>query len=145
MSNPGYRYPAPHHPDFASQPPLDLSALKTYDLESRPSKVFHDDLGRPVGPEASVGEWLMSLPRQLAGNDIRRVAEHLVRAQREGRTVACALGGHVIKTGCAPYLIDWIQQGLIQMVSMNGSASCLSPSNTSCSILMVGIGGYLFN
>ena len=123
MSNPGYRYPAPQQPDVASLPPLDLSALQTYDLESRPSKVFHDDLGQPVGPDASVGEWLMSLPRQLAGNDIRRVAEHLVRAQREGRTVACALGGHVIKTGCAPYLIDWIQQGLIQMVSMNGSAA----------------------
>ncbi|MEI7686652.1 MAG: hypothetical protein WCL32_16660 [Planctomycetota bacterium] len=119
----GYKLAGPHHPDFASQPPLDLSALQTYDLASRPSKVFHDDLGAPVEPSVSAAAWLLSLPRQLAANDVRRVAEHLVRAQREGRMVACALGGHVIKTGCAPYLIDWIQQGLIHMVSMNGSAA----------------------
>jgi deoxyhypusine synthase len=111
------------NPDFAPLPPLDLSGLTTYDLESRPSKVFHDDLGRPASPGATMAEWFDALPRQLAANDIRRVADHLVRAQHEGRTVVCALGGHVIKTGCAPYLIDWIQSGLIQMVSMNGSAA----------------------
>src|SRR5437899_1091578 len=96
----------PHHPDFASQRPLDLSSLKTYDLAGRASKVFHDDLGRPVAGDATAREWLASLPRQLAANELRRLAGHLVRAKREGRTVACALGGHVIKTGCAPYLID---------------------------------------
>jgi deoxyhypusine synthase len=47
----------------------------------------------------------------------------LCRAHREGRTVAIALGGHVIKTGCAPYLIDWIQRGVVKAVAMNGSAA----------------------
>src|SRR5262245_41814038 len=112
-----------HHPALAEQPPLDLKSLTTYDLDSRPSKVFHDDLGKPVGPATRVDEWLETLPRQLAANDLRRVANHLVRARREGRTVACGLGGHVIKTGCAPYLIDWIHQGLIGAVAMNGSAA----------------------
>src|SRR5437868_15515097 len=28
--------------------PLDLHGLKTYDLKARPSKVFHEDLGRPA-------------------------------------------------------------------------------------------------
>src|SRR4051794_7704889 len=93
---------APHHPDFEAFKPFDLSGLKTYDLTSRPSKVFHDDLGRPVGPDATVATWLDSLPRQLGANDLRRVGAHLCRAHRENRTVAVALGGHVIKTGCAP-------------------------------------------
>ena len=105
--------PANGQPDLAAHRPLPLTNLKTYDLASRPSKVFHDDLGKPVAPDASVGAWLDGLPRQLGANDLRRVANHLARARREGRTVACALGGHVIKTGCAPYLIDWIRQGLI--------------------------------
>lgn len=113
----------PGQPDPARHPPVDLREIQTYDLASRPSKVFHNDLGVPASATATAGEWLMSLPKQLAANDLRRTAEHLVRAHREGRTVACALGGHVIKTGCAPYLIDWIEQGLIQMVSMNGSAA----------------------
>src|SRR5204862_5291256 len=30
---------------------------------------------------------------------------------------------HVIKTGCGPYLIDWVKRGLIKAVAMNGSAA----------------------
>ena len=116
-------HPALNPPHHEALRPYDLSGLKTYDLVSRPSKVFHDDLGKPVGPGTSVEDWLDSLPRQLAANDLRRVAAHLCRARREGRTVAAALGGHVIKTGCAPYLIDWINQGVIKAVAMNGSAA----------------------
>ena len=112
---------SPHHEAFVR--PYDLNGLKTYELVSRPSKVFHDDLGRPVGPDATIGEWLDSLPRQLAANDLRRVADHLARTHRDGRTAAIALGGHVIKTGCAPYLIDWVQQGVIKAIAMNGSAA----------------------
>ena len=36
---------------------------------------------------------------------------------------AAALGGHVIKTGCAPYLIDWINKGVLKAVALNGSAA----------------------
>jgi hypothetical protein len=103
--------------------PFDLNGLKTYDLQSRPSKVFHEDLGQPVPAGASVAQWLDSLPRQLAGNSLRRVRDLLCRAHEDGRTIVAALGGHVIKTGCAPYLIDWIGQGIVKAVAMNGSAA----------------------
>jgi hypothetical protein len=103
--------------------PIDLRGLKTYDLASRPSKVFVEDLGRPLDADAKGGDWLDSLPRQLAGNALRRVRDHLCRAHEESRTVVAALGGHVIKTGCAPYLIDWIKRGLVNAVVMNGSAA----------------------
>lgn len=103
--------------------PFDLHGLRTYDLESRPSKVFHEDLGRPLPPGPTMEDWLESLPRQLAGKDLRRVRYHLTRAHAEGRTIVAALGGHVIKTGCGPYLVDWIQKGLIKAVAMNGSAA----------------------
>jgi hypothetical protein len=103
--------------------PFDLQGLRTYDLGSRPSKVFVEDLGRPLAAGAGVADWLDSLPNQLAGITLRKVRDHLVRAKREGRTVVAALGGHVIKTGCAPFLIDWIEQGVITAVAMNGSAA----------------------
>ncbi|HJT79318.1 MAG TPA: hypothetical protein VJ739_19130, partial [Gemmataceae bacterium] len=103
--------------------PFDLHGLKTYDLQTRPSKVFVEDFGKPLPPDATVGDWLDSLPHQLAGNDLRRVRDRLCRAHQEGRTVVAALGGHVIKTGCAPYLIDWIQRGLLQAVVLNGAAA----------------------
>jgi hypothetical protein len=103
--------------------PFDLHGLRTYDLQSRPSKVFVEDLGRPLPAGVSVADWLDALPHQLAGNDLRRVRDHLCRAHRDGRTVAAALGGHVIKTGCAPYLIDWIERGLLGAVVLNGAAA----------------------
>lgn len=103
--------------------PFDLNGLKTYDLQSRPSKVFIEDLGQPVEAGTPVGEWLESLPHSLAANDLRRVADHLGRARREGRIVVAALGGHVIKTGCGPYLIDWVKRGLIKAVVLNGAAA----------------------
>src|SRR3984885_7715155 len=103
--------------------PFDLHGLKTCDLASRPSKVFAEDLGTPLQAGAPVGDWLDSLPRPLAGNTLRRVRDHLCRAHADGRPVVTALGGHVIKTGCAPYLIDWINRGVVSAVAMNGSAA----------------------
>lgn len=109
--------------DRSPERPLDLHELRTYDLASRPSKVFHDDLGNPVGPGASVEDWLSSLPRQLAANTLRKLRLHLARAHSQGRPIVAAIGGHVIKTGCGPYLIDWVQRGLVTAVAMNGSAA----------------------
>jgi hypothetical protein len=103
--------------------PFDLTGLKTYDLASRPSKVFVEDLGRPLEANASVSDWLDALPHQLAGRALRRVRDHLCRAYQDGRTIVAALGGHVIKTGCAPYLIDLVKRGVIRAVVMNGSAA----------------------
>src|SRR6266545_3184207 len=103
--------------------PFDLHGLRTYDLASRPSKVSVSDLGRPVDAAMPIGDWLDSLPKQLAANELRKLRDHFVRAHRDGRTVAAAIGGHVIKTGCAPYLIDLIERGVINSISMNGSAA----------------------
>jgi hypothetical protein len=103
--------------------PFDLNGLKTYELDSRPSKVFYEDIGRPVDASAGLGEWLDCLPRQLAGNALRRVRDRLCAAYAEGRTVVAALGGHVIKTGCGPYLVDWVRRGLVKAVALNGAAA----------------------
>jgi hypothetical protein len=103
--------------------PFDLHGLKTCDLASRPSKVFAEDLGTPLSAGATVSDWLDSLPRQLAADALRRVRDHLCRAHTDARPVVAALGGHVIKTGCAPYLIDWIQRGVVTAVALNGSAA----------------------
>lgn len=103
--------------------PFDLNNLKTYPLASRPSKVVVGDLGRPVAPSTPIGDWIETLPKQFAAVELRKLRDHVVRCHREKRTVAVAIGGHVIKVGCAPYLIDWIRRGVIQCVAMNGSAA----------------------
>ena len=60
--------------------PFDLNGLRTYDLASRPSKVGVSDLGRPVAPTTAIGDWLDSLPKQLAANELRKLRDHFVRA-----------------------------------------------------------------
>jgi hypothetical protein len=103
--------------------PFDLQGLQTYELKSRPCKVFHEDLGRPAAANVTMADWLDGLPRQLAANDVRRVRDNLCRAHRDGRTVAAAVGGHVIKTGCGPYLIDWVEKGVLSALALNGAAA----------------------
>jgi hypothetical protein len=81
------------------------------------------DLGRPAAPSTPLADFLDTLPKQLAANELRKVRDHVVRAHRSGKSVAVALGGHVIKTGCAPYIIDLIRRGVVTSVAMNGSAA----------------------
>ncbi len=104
-------------------PSLDLNDLRYEPLAERPSKVTLADLGRTVGPDATLAEWLDGLPDQLAARGIKRLRDAIVRAHDEGCPVVVALGGHVIKTGCAPYLVDWIERGILKGLALNGSAA----------------------
>jgi hypothetical protein len=121
--SPGTPTEAAPQPALRLYPPFDLHGLKTYELQSRPSKAFIEDVGQPTAPEAPAGSWLDTLPRSLAANDLRRVRDHICRAHAQGRSVVAALGGHVIKTGCGPYLVDWVRRGLLQAIVLNGAAA----------------------
>ena len=57
-----------------------------------------------------MGDWLETLPDVLAARGIKRLRDAVVAAHAQGAPVVAALGGHVVKTGCAPYLIDWIER-----------------------------------
>lgn len=102
--------------------PLDLDRVQTYPLKSRPSKVKVADFARPVGRGASVARWVDSLPRILGAESFRGVVTALERARAKRKPIIWGLGGHVIKVGLGPVLIDLMQRGYISAVAMNGSA-----------------------
>ena len=102
--------------------PLDLNRLRTYPLRSRPSKVSVEAFARAGRKGASVAEWVENLPRILAGNDFRAVVDALRRARRKRKPIIWGLGGHVIKVGLAPVLIDLMKRGYLIAVAMNGAA-----------------------
>ncbi|HLG16040.1 MAG TPA: hypothetical protein VJH03_16275 [Blastocatellia bacterium] len=102
--------------------PLDFSRLTTYPLASRPSKVTADDLAAPVAVESSFKEFLDRLPNILAAREIRELAALIRAAKREGRAIIAGLGGHVVKTGLGPILIDLMRRGYVTAFAMNGSA-----------------------
>lgn len=106
-----------------NESPLDLRGLRFEPLAERPSKVRLADLGQPVSPWSRFDEWLESLPDILAGREVRRLRDTLLRAFAGRRPVVAALGGHVVKTGCAPYLIDLARRGVLTGFALNGSAA----------------------
>jgi hypothetical protein len=102
--------------------PIDLSRISTYPLASRPSKVTADDFAKPLASNSSTSEFLNSLPNILAARELRDLAGLIREAKQKARAVIVGLGGHVIKTGLAPILIDLMQRGYVSSFAMNGSA-----------------------
>ena len=108
--------------------PIDLSKIATYPLASRPSKVTSGDFAQPVKASSSIKEFLRGLPNILAARDLHQLAELIREARRRGRAIIVGLGGHVIKTGLAPVLIDLMQNGFVAALAMNGfRVGCLAP------------------
>ena len=108
---------------MSQEAPLDLDALRFEPLAERPSKVRLADLGKPAVSGGTFADWLNGLPDQLAGRGLRRLRDAVLTAHAAGRPVWAALGGHVVKTGCAPYLIDLMRRGVITGLALNGSAA----------------------
>jgi hypothetical protein len=102
--------------------PIDLSHVSTYPLASRPSKVTADDFARPTASDSSLKYFLDSLPNILAVRELRELAKVIIQAKNSGRAIIIGLGGHVIKTGLSPILIDLLRRGFVTAVAMNGSA-----------------------
>jgi hypothetical protein len=101
--------------------PLSLENVNTYRLESRPSKVTVDDFARPVSETASLSEFLKHLPNILAVQSLRAVAAQIRRAKELRKPIIWGIGGHVIKTGLAPVIIDLIGRGFVTAIAANGS------------------------
>ena len=103
--------------------PFDLSRVGTRPLAGRPHLVDVGALGTPTGPAGSAAAFLDGLPSVLAAQDLRALAGHVVRAHRGGHGVAVAMGGHVVKTGCAPFLLDLARRGIVTSFHLAGSTA----------------------
>ena len=103
--------------------PHDLTLTATYPLASRPSKVTVSDFARPLTEAEARGTVALfdSLPHLLAANSLRAVTDSIQQAKQKQRAIIWGIGGHVIKTGLAPVLIDLMRRGFITAVAMNGS------------------------
>jgi hypothetical protein len=101
--------------------PISLTEVKSYPLGDRESKVHIADFGRPCGPGTSLGEWVSSLPRILAGSDLREVIERMAVAVRNHRLVLLGMGAHGIKVGLNPIILDLLRRGVLGGIAMNGA------------------------
>lgn len=106
-------------------PEADLSRVKTVPVAGRPNKVLAEQFAAPPPADAAArtfGAFAASLPRILQAESFLAVVDAIADAVRKRRTVLWMLGGHVVKTGLAPLLIDLMRRGAITHVASNGSA-----------------------
>ncbi len=101
----------------------DLSKARTIPFAKRANKVSIEQF-------ASMPDWaelradpLSGLPDILAARDLRTVADAIVAAYKKKRAVVFMLGGHVVKTGCSPLIIDLLERRVIRHLVMNGATA----------------------
>ena len=102
--------------------PLEFEGLGTEPLRKRPSKITPKDFAKPWKRGKKFKDFLATLPRILAGEDFRRLVEALVQARKKKKPILWGLGGHVVKTGLAPVLIDLMERGYVQGIATAGAA-----------------------
>jgi hypothetical protein len=101
--------------------PINLDNINTYELASRPSKVTVKDFAEPISAGDSLKNFLDKLPNILAVQSIREIASRIRRAKKLGKPIIWGIGGHVVKTGVAPIVIDLMNQGFVTAIAGNGS------------------------
>jgi len=104
-------------------PEADLSRLRTVPIARRPNKVMAGEFAHPPGTDRSFKAFLSALPDILVAKDFRRVVSAVANAARGGRGVVLMLGGHVVKTGLSPVIIELMRRQVVTHLAMNGSAA----------------------
>ncbi len=101
----------------------DLSKARTIPFAKRENLVSIEQF-------ASIPDWkelkadpLSGMPDVLAARDLRAVADAIASAHKKERAVVFMLGGHVVKTGCSPLLIDLIERRIINHIALNGATA----------------------
>lgn len=91
---------------------LDFSKIKTYSVKNRTHKeklAKFPDVNDPI--------------EIMDDKQLSELAERIVAAFKNGKQVIFMMGGHVIKTGMAPFIIDLMKRGIIKHIATNGSTS----------------------
>jgi hypothetical protein len=102
--------------------PITLGAVHTYSLASRKSKVSIRDFAKPSTTNTSFRKFLDALPKILAAEDLRGLLGAIHSARKQRKAILWGIGGHVIKVGLGPILIDLMKRGFVSGIAMNGAA-----------------------
>ena len=122
-----------------TEPPPGLEGVRRVPVSSRPDRVRAEDFAAPPprgepgdapssdrspdGLDLSFAAFWRSLPDILESRSLRAVATALAEAARAERGCVWMLGGHVVKTGLTPVLVDLMERGAITHLAMNGATA----------------------
>lgn len=100
---------------------IDLDNIKVYSVKDRPSKVDPELFAKPA--HLNMSNFLESLPKVLKADEFNQFINHSVEAATQKKAFIIGLGGHVIKCGLAPLLIELMEKGIATCFAVNGSVA----------------------
>jgi hypothetical protein len=110
---------APDAPPPDPVPPFDPRRFVPSPLGGRDHLVETHRFARPVDPREDGATFLRSLPDFLGARALRELARAVARARR----VLWGCGGHVVKVGLGPLLVDLMARGFAHGFAFNGAAA----------------------
>lgn len=103
-------------------PPLDFSRIKTSSVSDRAHKVDTSVFAKALDPTGA-DDVLDTFPDILGAQALHRLAEKVVDAHRKGCPVLLGFGGHLVKTGLSPLIIDLMERGVIGGLVTHGAGA----------------------
>jgi hypothetical protein len=103
--------------------PIDMKALRLTSIADRQHKVRLEDLAVPAAPEANLAEFFDSLPGTPVTAGLRELARAIAHAAKNDSPVVLAFGGHVVKCGLGPVIIDLMERGIVNAVATHGAGA----------------------
>jgi hypothetical protein len=101
----------------------DLGSVVPIPFSARENKVSVGQFGEILDPAPAIAPLIAALPDVLAAADLRRVVERWSASLDGSRAVVLLVGGHVVKTGCSPFLIDLVERGWVTHLAFNGATA----------------------
>lgn len=102
---------------------VDLTGLRLHSIHDRRHISQIESFAKTPPAGVSFRDWFDSLPGFLGVNRLRAVVTAIVSARKAGKPVVFAIGGHVVKVGCGPILIDLMRRGIVTAVACNGATA----------------------
>jgi hypothetical protein len=100
---------------------MDFSKIKTTSIKKRKSKVNKALFAFPLKARAPFRAFFDSLPNLLKAKELKEIVGAVLAARRRGKPVMLLMGGHVIKCGLSPIVIELIEKGIVTSVAFNGA------------------------
>ncbi len=100
---------------------INLNKIKTYPIDQRYSKVNKNAFAQKG--KVPVSDFLNCLPDILAAKDIKELIATCKKAKQNHKPIIIGLGGHTIKCGLAPLLIEVMEAGFVSAFVCNGSVA----------------------
>lgn len=98
-----------------------LFDINVASVQDRPSKVTPEQFVKPGIPLGD--SFLDSLPDVLKAAELKEFVRRFREAEQAKKAIIIGLGGHVVKCGLTPLLIELMERGAVSCFAVNGSVT----------------------